>query len=291
VGAIHVNIRDSQAADLLRDSIALGLWELLRRSARNLSIGDLCTASRHPPALVQRALDSLCSNGMADRVRAGGRRTQVTYRARGERLVVRVADDSDEARFREVQHSHEAAVDRLAASARHTQHPGTDRHASGAAALRLVAPVHLCDADLAEVRLRLTELQRLIELLGERRVASRDPLPNLCGHVVSIRLDALPEPCLPIPRLERQAGDAPADTAADQPRRPGRPIATELSRREWDVALALVRGLTREEVARELSVSVHTVATLTKRIYRKLGIGRRAQLAERLRIEAARRRL
>jgi DNA-binding CsgD family transcriptional regulator len=278
VGAIHVNIRDSQAADLLRDSIALGLWELLRRSARNLSIGDLCTASRHPPALVQRALDSLCSNGMADRVRAGGRRTQVTYRARGERLVVRVADDSDEARFREVQHSHEAAVDRLAASARHTQHPGTDRHASGAAALRLVAPVHLCDADLAEVRLRLTELQRLIELLGERRVAS-------------IRLDALPEPCLPIPRLERQAGDAPADTAADQPRRPGRPIATELSRREWDVALALVRGLTREEVARELSVSVHTVATLTKRIYRKLGIGRRAQLAERLRIEAARRRL
>ena len=57
------------------------------------------------------------------------------------------------------------------------------------------------------------------------------------------------------------------------------------------MALALVRGLTREEVARELSVSVHTVATLTKRIYRKLGIGRRAQLAERLRVEAAGRRL
>ena len=61
--------------------------------------------------------------------------------------------------------------------------------------------------------------------------------------------------------------------------RPDRP----LSDREYQVALALARGLNQREVAAELGVKPGTIVTLTKRLYRKLGITRRAELATRLR--------
>ncbi|MFM1937077.1 MAG: Bacterial regulatory protein luxR family, partial [Planctomycetota bacterium] len=55
-----------------------------------------------------------------------------------------------------------------------------------------------------------------------------------------------------------------------------------LSARERQVAIQLARGMSRPEVARELGVSVNTVATISKRIYAKLGVRRRAELPSRL---------
>ena len=57
-----------------------------------------------------------------------------------------------------------------------------------------------------------------------------------------------------------------------------------LSAREREVAIALVGGATQPEIARKLGRSAHTIGTLTRRIYRKLGIRRRAELVNRLRI-------
>jgi DNA-binding CsgD family transcriptional regulator len=55
-----------------------------------------------------------------------------------------------------------------------------------------------------------------------------------------------------------------------------------LSPREREVAQRLVRGETGPEISAALGVSRSTVSTLCERIYRKLGITRRAQLAVRL---------
>ena len=55
-----------------------------------------------------------------------------------------------------------------------------------------------------------------------------------------------------------------------------------LSPRERTVAGLLVQGKTLKAVAEELGVSRSTVSTLCERIYRKLGVSRRAQLAMRL---------
>lgn len=48
------------------------------------------------------------------------------------------------------------------------------------------------------------------------------------------------------------------------------------------MALALARGLNQREVAEQLGVKPSTVLTLTKRLYRKLRITRRAELVTRL---------
>ncbi|BDZ42651.1 hypothetical protein GCM10025865_19500 [Paraoerskovia sediminicola] len=51
-----------------------------------------------------------------------------------------------------------------------------------------------------------------------------------------------------------------------------------LTRREKIVLDQLLRGLTLEQVARELFVSRNTVKTQTRSIYRKLGVSTRAEL-------------
>jgi len=56
-----------------------------------------------------------------------------------------------------------------------------------------------------------------------------------------------------------------------------------LSPRERQVGLMLASGKTRPEIAEALGVSLNTVATIGKRIYAKLGVSRRAELATRLR--------
>lgn len=58
--------------------------------------------------------------------------------------------------------------------------------------------------------------------------------------------------------------------------------AFDLTRREEDVLVLLASGRTASEVARELVVSSNTVKTHIRNLYRKLGINRRGDLAERL---------
>jgi predicted ATPase/DNA-binding SARP family transcriptional activator/DNA-binding CsgD family transcriptional regulator len=59
-------------------------------------------------------------------------------------------------------------------------------------------------------------------------------------------------------------------TAAQQP---------ALTRREEEVAALVARGLTNRQIATELSISEHTVATHLGKIMRKLGLSSRSQLA------------
>ena len=61
-----------------------------------------------------------------------------------------------------------------------------------------------------------------------------------------------------------------------------RPANGKLSARERQVATALARGLTIEEVAKEMGLARSTVSTMTKRLYRKLGVRRRAEMVTRL---------
>jgi DNA-binding CsgD family transcriptional regulator len=55
-----------------------------------------------------------------------------------------------------------------------------------------------------------------------------------------------------------------------------------LTRRECEVAVAVVRGGTVAQIATELVVSAHTVADHLRKVYDKLGVGSRQQLAMRL---------
>ena len=51
-----------------------------------------------------------------------------------------------------------------------------------------------------------------------------------------------------------------------------------LTRREQEVVVLIARGLTNHQIAKELSISEHTVANHVRRILKKLGLRSRAQI-------------
>lgn len=82
------------------------------------------------------------------------------------------------------------------------------------------------------------------------------------------------------PRLERYAAEhleGWPEVQIDPRSRYGFPAIenpeSALTEREYDVLAALVQGKTREEVAKALFVSVNTVKTHQRSLYRKLGVG------------------
>lgn len=59
-----------------------------------------------------------------------------------------------------------------------------------------------------------------------------------------------------------------------------RPPLPALSRREMEVARCVCRGLTDKEIARELAIALPSVRTYLQRLFDKLGVHRRAGLAQ-----------
>jgi DNA-binding NarL/FixJ family response regulator len=60
---------------------------------------------------------------------------------------------------------------------------------------------------------------------------------------------------------------------------PGGERTQALTRREQEVALLVARGLTNRQIALELSISEHTVASHVRKILKKLGLRSRAQIS------------
>jgi DNA-binding NarL/FixJ family response regulator len=54
---------------------------------------------------------------------------------------------------------------------------------------------------------------------------------------------------------------------------------TPLTRREWEVAALVGRGLTNRQISAQLVLSVHTVAKHVRKILKKLGFQSRTQIA------------
>ena len=73
--------------------------------------------------------------------------------------------------------------------------------------------------------------------------------------------------------LRRARRSLPAPNVACLP-------AASLSRREMEVARCVCRGLTDKEIARELAIALPSVRTYLQRLFDKLGVHRRAGLAQ-----------
>jgi non-specific serine/threonine protein kinase len=74
------------------------------------------------------------------------------------------------------------------------------------------------------------------------------------------------------------------DTAASEPATPGQPSAgarssDALTRREEEVAVHVAQGLSNRQIASELMLSEHTIATHIRNILKKLGLHSRTQIA------------
>jgi DNA-binding NarL/FixJ family response regulator len=94
-------------------------------------------------------------------------------------------------------------------------------------------------------------------------------------HEVFVRLGAQPE-------LERCRGTF-RELDSRPPSRTEAPGSGDLTGRELDVARCVATRMSNKAVARELGISQRTVTTHLSNIYRKLGIGSRGELVDRVR--------
>jgi LuxR family transcriptional regulator, maltose regulon positive regulatory protein len=123
--------------------------------------------------------------------------------------------------------------------------------------------------ELAYTLLMLSDLRRE---LGDRRSAR--------ALVVEARglLDGAPDPGPVVPRLLEQAERSLR--LVIEPHGSGVAVGEELTAREQAVLGLLTSGLSAQEIGDELGVSVNTIKTHTKSLYRKLGAtGRREAVA------------
>lgn len=279
---ISLQLDDEGVLGLLRNFEALRTWEVLRSARTAVTVAELSHATRLERHVLQGQLDLLAEHGLVDAVRARKPRKSIGYRVSTDRIVV-TFDDRCADSVKLAMSSSESVCrefDRC-----------VDRHADPAfqpavgVRFRQHSIQHFTKEDFAELRRRMLAV---IEFLGTPR--PRPPQPRgsraaaippaaFCNQAIRIQLDPIVGELLPLPAVwmtPRSKLDRSSVPQADKTGLPG------LAPREREVALAFADGLSRAHMAERMRLSVHTVATLARRVYRKLGVSSQAALAARL---------
>ena len=266
------DIRDAPAMEALFDEGAMAAWELLRRRGKATSAAEVARVTHLEFALAQRKLDLLRSHGLVELLPARARRPMPTYRTTCKRIgiVLRANDKDDDALWDRYGLRVREAAEKLA---RNQLPLGRSKDEARARAF-YVMPLRLSPNEMSELRHRLEELTAFLRMLQERHAGEAGADDFGCNYRFEMQLQPLADPVLPQPVVLMRVVD-------QEPSRGGGrvdPMAS-LSQRERQVAQAIMRGRSRSETADELSLRPGTIATLTKRIYRKLGISNRLELA------------
>ena len=273
-GAITLDLSTDGVPELLANFEALVAWEAMRRMPAPAIPGEIAAAVGASTTQVHLALETLTRIGLVETARA--RRGRATaYRARRGPLVVTFDPSDPKSAFR-------LAAARLAllAHLRRLGNARASRAARKGAAWRResVAVLPLSGPSLETVRSCIDRVDACLEAASmaveQEGHGTPDGRPM---YRVQVAVDPVESRSLALPVvLLMERGDA-ARREAPQPG-----IAS-LSTRERQVAAELAAGRTKREVAEALGLSFATVNTLAVRTYRKLGVTRRAQLANALR--------
>ena len=257
--------------EAIKDLEAMGIWECMRRARRPLDAATIAARTSRTAAAVHAALDRLTRAGLVCTRQARGRRRAVAYEVSLRELSIVI--DAGNAEHRRIVNEVASFInsemsDLLFRSRRSIGSTGPNTwhfHHCG--------PLALDEDDLRELKRRIARVEEFARLLGDKLGPDRSSAPLRCNHAMAIRIEPLAGHVLPQPHVEFVSPTTVAE------RRSIRGVAHEaLTPRERQVARALRDGQARAEVARRLGISALTVGTLCKRIYRKLGIQRAAQL-------------
>ncbi|MFI5689291.1 LuxR C-terminal-related transcriptional regulator [Streptomyces sp. NPDC051636] len=156
------------------------------------------------------------------------------------------------------------AAEDLAAAGRWAERAAGSAHRAGGVPLAVAAA--LC---LARVRLAADDSTAALEA-ARRAVRAARPLGGVWRDRAEARLREV--------RLV-QEHEVPAPPPEAEPEGAGRLSLEALSRREAQVAVLVSEGCTNQQIAARLQVSPKTVETHLSRIFKKLGITSRAQVA------------
>jgi DNA-binding CsgD family transcriptional regulator/predicted transcriptional regulator len=267
------DVRDQDRMQLLLDGSAMSAWELLRRYGGSLSAARIAVYLGVEEAEAQRALVRLVGAGLVESLAPRGRRRQTVFAHLGGSIVVRYQDgDAEDLRLlKEWRDKVRHSVAWIARGA-----GGRDAAKGVTRSIRMRA--HLTERDAEELASRIDDLCAFLRLL-ESKYRGEHALEHFrCNHALEIEIAPLARLVAAAPGVTVSAigGGEAVDSADDEEGR------SALSPRERDVAVGIVAGRARSEIAARLGITPSTVATLTKRLYRKLGVHSRTELTQRL---------
>ena len=270
--ALEISIHSDLMDELLLHPELLGVWECMRRIGKPVSATSLAAAIALTPTDTQRWISKLIELGIAESLPARGRHRQVRYRLLHQSIRALCDFPTDQERVQETVRKVAGHVEsRMGATPFGVKGKPNAWHGVFATLM------HLNEDEVAELRKRLQGVTQYVSMLANRTSRRSDASDGLlCNYGFTFRVEPLPEPAMPTILIHFVRQDSPMHHEAQAIVPSSAPA--KLSRREYEVALALSRGRTIAETAVELGVSAGTVHTLSRRLYRKLGIRRRAEL-------------
>jgi LuxR family maltose regulon positive regulatory protein len=137
--------------------------------------------------------------------------------------------------------------------------------------LVLQALVHDAQGDLASAAVALTRALERAEPEGYVRTFVDEGAPL---HALLARIDLLPAYVTTLQAAFDQPQPEPAE---DETGHASPPLVEPLTDRELDVLHLIAQGLTNQQIADRLFISVNTVKSHAKHIYEKLNVRNRAQ--------------
>lgn len=276
-----IDIRTPGLREALVNVNHLCAFEILRRFGRPATIAEVAMSAQRSPQEIQAAMDALQVVGLTSMLRAGRGRRLPTWVVTCQAIIAtyQIGDPADEAAM--------ASMAPLFNEERRRE------------ILRLIKPragktandfnwnsLHAGNFNKEEIRELYGLLQQLESFLyrsNQRHNITNPEEPQVCNYHVAVDVEPLLPGVLPLPTLQilgRHSGK-------ELPKSIASVVTSDLSEREMEIAQLLVKGSTKREVASQCGISQHTVAELTRRVYRKLGINRRAQLAVALGLSGA----
>lgn len=273
---LDLDIGDPGVKRLIADTEMQGIWEYLRRIGHTRDAQSLAKDLGLGISKIHSALDGLVELGAVEWRPGSGKRRQPTYVARFDCLRIRCDIQTDGI---VLQTWRSAMSDYI--QSRLPKDPLEAPTAKNYWRSYFVGVMHLAPDEIMEFRKRINTLVEFAEMLGQK-CPPRGESPPLCNYAFQFRVDPLEQPALPLVNM-RLIPRNPSASAPDLRFSGQRSRQKPLSNREYEVAIAMGRGLNRHEIAARLGISSNTVATLAKRAYRKLEVSRRAQLMTRLR--------
>jgi DNA-binding CsgD family transcriptional regulator len=272
-----LDIQDARVAEILGAPFNCSVWELARRCKSPASLAEIAALLRVDAASVRLALDELESIGLIARLPAGRKNRNATYRTTRDELVIEYgpSDAKDhrivtamKKRFQE--HSNKIMdAARLPLNAQRNDE-WTFQH---------FGPARLSPGEMKEFQSMIRGVRDFLDGVSTRTKITDVTEIQDCNVQVGIEVFPIRVPVAPVPRVIfiDRARDGKAVAMIRKSR------MSNLSPREREIAYELISGKTRPEIAKQLGISVNTIATISKRIYAKLGVRRRAELGAKLR--------
>ncbi|MFM1833546.1 MAG: hypothetical protein RLZZ461_1862 [Planctomycetota bacterium] len=273
MSTVVLDIRTPGVPECLASITRLTLWECLRRFGRPTEARDLASTLERSESEVQADLDALLAIGLVGRRAAGrGHRSRWTVEADGIVVKYRLNDADDESRLERMGRLFD---DRRRKEIRVATKSDRERGPADFSFQSLHAARFDAD-DIRELWNLLQKIESFFHRVNLKRGDGGETRAgDDCNYHASIDVAALRPGVRALPSLQI-IGDHVADEVAAGSLTD--PLAG-LTAREAEIARLMVAGRSRPQIAKDLEVTENTVREYGRRIYRKLGVRSRVDLA------------